>query len=85
MRRSSANVVRLSPRGQITLSGPVRRALGLEPGDDLVASVDQGRAVIEPAVVVPIERYTEERTREFAESARMTPEVIRKARRKWRF
>jgi AbrB family looped-hinge helix DNA binding protein len=84
MRRSSANVVQLSPRGQITLPGPVRKALGLEPGDDLVVSVDGGRAVIEPAVVVPIERYTEERTREFAEAGRMTPEEVRRARRKWR-
>ena len=84
MRRSSANVVQLSPRGQITLPGPVRKALGLEPGDDLVVSVDGGRAVIEPAVVVPIERYTEERTREFAEAGRMAPEEVRVARRKWR-
>ena len=82
--RRSANVVQLSPRGQITLPGPVRKALGLEPGDNLVVSVDGGRAVIEPAVVVPIERYTEERTREFTEAARMTPEEVRRARRKWR-
>jgi antitoxin PrlF len=82
--RRSANVVQLSPRGQITLPGPVRRALGLEPGDNLVVSVDGERVVIEPAVVVPIERYTAERTKEFEESARMSPDEIRKARRKWR-
>jgi AbrB family looped-hinge helix DNA binding protein len=84
MRRSSANVVQLSPRGQITLPGPVRKALGLEPGDNLVVSVDGERAVIEPAVVVPIERYTEERTKEFEAAARMSPDEMRKARRKWR-
>jgi antitoxin PrlF len=84
MRRSPANVVQLSPRGQITLPRPVRKALGLEPGDNLVLSVDGERVVIEPAVVVPIERYTEERTKEFGEAARMSPDEIRKARRKWR-
>jgi AbrB family looped-hinge helix DNA binding protein len=78
-----ANVVQLSPRGQITLPGPVRKALGLEPGDSLVVSVDGERAVIEPAVVVPIERYTQERTKEFEAAGRMSPDEIRKARRKW--
>jgi AbrB family looped-hinge helix DNA binding protein len=82
--KRSANVVQLSPRGQITLPGPVRKALGLEPGDNLVVSVEGERAVIEPAVVVPIERYTAERTREFEEAGRMSPDEIRKARRKWR-
>jgi AbrB family looped-hinge helix DNA binding protein len=82
--RRSANVVQLSPRGQITLPGPVRKALGLEPGDNLVVSVDGERAVIEPAVVVPIARYTAERTKEFEEAARMSPDEVRKARRKWR-
>jgi AbrB family looped-hinge helix DNA binding protein len=82
--RRPVNVVQLSPRGQITLPGPVRKALGLEPGDNLVVSVDGDRAVLEPAVVVPIERYTEERTREFEAAARMSPDEVRKARRKWR-
>jgi bifunctional DNA-binding transcriptional regulator/antitoxin component of YhaV-PrlF toxin-antitoxin module len=62
----------------------VRRALGLEPGDNLVISVEGDRAVLQPAVVVPIERYTDERTGEFDEAARMSPDEIRKARRKWR-
>jgi AbrB family looped-hinge helix DNA binding protein len=84
MKRSSANVVQLSPRGQVTLPALVRRALGLEPGDNLVISVEGDRAVIAPAVVVPIERYTEERTKEFEEAARLSPEEVRKARRKWR-
>ena len=84
MRRSSTTVVRLSPRGQVTLPALVRKALGLEPGDNLVISVEGDRAVIEPAVVVPIERYTDERTKEFQEAARLSPDEVRKARRKWR-
>ncbi len=84
MRRSSTTVVQLSPRGQVTLPARVRKALGLEPGDNLVISVEGDRAVIEPAVVVPIERYTDERTKEFQEAARLSPDEVRKARRKWR-
>ena len=84
MTRPSGHLVQLSPRGQITLPAPVRKALGLEPGDNLVISVEGDRAVIEPAVVVPIERYTEERTKEFEEAARLSPDEIREARRKWR-
>jgi AbrB family looped-hinge helix DNA binding protein len=84
MRRASTDVVQVSPRGQVTLPASVRRALGLEPGDNLVISVEGDRAVLQPAVVVPIERYTDERTGEFDEAARMSPDEIRKARRKWR-
>jgi AbrB family looped-hinge helix DNA binding protein len=84
MRRASTDVVQVSPRGQVTLPASVRRALGLEPGDNLVISVEGDRAVLQPAVVVPIERYTDERTSEFDEAARMSPDEIRKARRKWR-
>ena len=84
MKRASQSVVQLSPRGQVTLPASVRKALGLEPGDSLVIAVDGDRAVIEPAVVVPIERYTEERTKEFQEAARLSPDETRKARRKWR-
>jgi AbrB family looped-hinge helix DNA binding protein len=84
MRRASIDVVQVSPRGQVTLPASVRRALGLEPGDNLLISVEGDRAVLQPAVVVPIERYTEERTSEFDEAAQMSPDEIRKARRKWR-
>lgn len=84
MNRDTSAHVQLSPRGQLTLPAKVRRALGLEPGDDLVVFVEEGRAILEPAVVVPIERYGAERIREFQKAARMSPEEIKKARRKWR-
>ena len=84
MKRSSGNVVQLSPRGQVTLPASVRKALGLEPGDNLVIAVEGDRAVLEPAVVVPIERYTDERTKEFEDAARLSPAEVREARRKWR-
>ncbi|AMA74840.1 hypothetical protein TthSNM11_01500 [Thermus thermophilus] len=73
----------LSKRGQITLPAEVRRALGLKPGDTLVVRVEAGRVVLEPAVVLPVELYTEERIREFAENAQVTPEELDAFRRAW--
>ncbi|GAB5603638.1 hypothetical protein FJNA_21640 [Thermus sp. FJN-A] len=73
----------LSKRGQITLPAEVRQALGLKPGDTLVVRVEAGRVVLEPAVVLPVELYTEERIREFAENAQATPEELDAFRRAW--
>jgi len=84
MNRSTSAHIQLSPRGQVTLPARVRKALGIEPGDDLVILVEEGRAILEPAVVVPIERYSEERIREFERASRMSAQEIKKARRKWR-
>ena len=38
---------------------------------------------MEPAVVLPVELYTEERIREFAENAQVTPEELDAFRRAW--
>ncbi|BAW02097.1 AbrB family transcriptional regulator [Thermus thermophilus] len=75
----------LSKRGQITLPAEVRQALGLKPGDPLVVRVEAGRVVLEPAVVLPVELYTEERILEFAENAQATPEELDAFRRAWGF
>lgn len=40
--------LRLGPQGRIVVPAHVRRALGLEVGDLLVASVEDGRLVLEP-------------------------------------
>lgn len=83
-RKSSADLLaQLSSRGQITLPADVRRAVGLEPGDPLWIRVEAGRIVLEPVVVVPVERYTEERIREFAQEAEMSPQVLEAARKRW--
>jgi AbrB family looped-hinge helix DNA binding protein len=84
MSRRPSSLVQLSPRGQLTLPIRVRKALGLQPGDELVISVDEGRAILEPAVVVPVEHYSEGRIREFQKASRLTREETRKVRRKWR-
>ena len=84
MKRTGQAVVHLSPRGQLTLPIRVRKALGVEGGDDLVIVVEAGRAILEPAVIMPVERYSEERSREFEKASRMSPQEIKRARRKWR-
>ncbi len=76
-------VVQVSPRGGLTLPAEIRRALGVHAGDTLVVSVEDGRILLQPAAVVPVERYSDERIREFAAGAAMTEKEIAKARRKW--
>ena len=39
---------RISSKGQVVLPGPIRRKLGLSPGDALDASVKSGRIVLTP-------------------------------------
>jgi AbrB family looped-hinge helix DNA binding protein len=39
---------RLSSKGQVVLPGPVRRSLGLRPGDALGVAVVEGRIVLTP-------------------------------------
>jgi len=76
-------LVQLSPRGQVTLPIDVRRALGVKTGDALVVSIEDGRIVLSPAVVTPIERFTDERIVEFEQASQMTAEEVRAARNKW--
>ena len=40
---------RLSTKGQLVLPGPVRRRLGLRPGDSLQIEVEDQRIVLTPA------------------------------------
>jgi AbrB family looped-hinge helix DNA binding protein len=39
---------KLSTKGQVVLPGPIRRKLGLEPGDSLDAKLEGGRLVLVP-------------------------------------
>jgi len=39
---------KLSTKGQVVLPGPIRRELGLQPGDSLDAKVQAGRIMLTP-------------------------------------
>ena len=39
---------KLSTKGQVVLPGPIRRELGLQPGDSLDAKVRAGRVMLTP-------------------------------------
>ena len=39
---------RISTKGQVVLPGPIRRQLGLSPGDALDASVKSGQIILTP-------------------------------------
>lgn len=76
-------IAQISPRGQVTLPAAVRKALGLKPGDALLLRVEEGRVVLEPARVLPLEAYTEERIQEFALAAVVSEEELAAFRRAW--
>ena len=76
-------LVQVSPRGGLTLPADLRRQAGVRPGDTLVVTVEDGRIVLQPAVVLPVERYTDERIRDFREAADLTEGQVAEARAKW--
>lgn len=77
------NISQVSPRGQVTLPASVRKALGLKPGDILLVEVEEGRVVLEPARVLPLEVYTEERIEEFNQAAQASEQELAEFRRAW--
>ena len=76
-------IVQLSSRGQITLPASVRRELGVRSGDPLVVSVEDGRIVLQPAVVVPVELYSDDRLDEFEQNSALSPDELVKAKEAW--
>ena len=79
----TGTLVQLSSRGQVTLPSGVRRDLGLRPGDAMVVAVQDGRVVLEPVEVLPLERYTDERIQEFKAAAELSVEELEEARVMW--
>lgn len=77
-------LVQLSSRGGITLPATMRRAIGLRPGDPMRIRMEDGKIVLEPVVVVPVEMYSEERISEFTLESEMTETELEEAGRRWR-
>jgi antitoxin PrlF len=58
--------VTINERGVVTIPAALRRAFGLQAGEELIAEGTPEGILLRPAVSVPIELYTEERIAEFA-------------------
>jgi len=61
----------------------VRKVLGLEPGATLAVRLEEGRIVLEPAVVLPLELYSDERVAEFEKNAEVSPEELEAFKQAW--
>ena len=78
------DIAQLSGRGTVTLPASLRRSLGLSEGDVFTVRVDNGAVVLTPAIVTEIERYTDDREREFRESAAMSDDALAEAATRWK-
>lgn len=76
-------VLQVSPRGQITLPAPLRKALSLRPGDPLLVRLEEGRLVLEPVYLLPVEAYTEERIQEFLQASHADDQEVAAFRKAW--
>ncbi len=69
--------ITMNARGVITLPAKLRRALGLEAGEVLVAETTPDGILLRPTVSIPVEIYTEERIEEFASDAPAIERLLR--------
>lgn len=76
-------IVRVGRKGQLSIPRVLMRRLGIEEKTLLLVEETQdGGILMRPAAVYPIERYSDERIREFLEEDRMTPQEARRVRRR---
>ena len=73
----------VSPRGQITLPKSVRARLRLVPGSVVLLSEEAGKLVLDPAAVVPIEHYGDERIERLLTEDRVSAADRAAIRRRW--
>jgi AbrB family looped-hinge helix DNA binding protein len=76
-------IVKVGRKGQLSIPRVLMRRLGIDENTILLVEETQdGGIVMRPAAVYPIERYSDERIREFLEEDRMTPQEARRVRRR---
>ena len=61
----------ISKKGQITLPAEVRKRLGLETGDTVIAEEKNGELVLRPAAVLEVEIYRDEDIAQWDEEDRL--------------
>ena len=73
----------ISPRGQITLPKRSRERLGLRGGSVLLMREKKGRLVLAPAVITPIEYYSDQQIDKLVEEDLISPREREAIRRRW--
>jgi AbrB family looped-hinge helix DNA binding protein len=48
----SQTEVQVGPQGRLVIPAPLRRSLGFEPGDSLIARTEDGRLILEKAETI---------------------------------
>jgi len=65
-------------RGVVTLPVKLRRALGIEADDRLIAETTPDGLLLRPTMTLPVEIYSDARLREFDEGEAELEKVLRK-------
>jgi AbrB family looped-hinge helix DNA binding protein len=73
----------LTGRGQITLPKAVRDRLRLAGGSVLLLREENGRLVLDPAAVTPVETYTDDQIEAWVKADRLAGGERRALRRRW--
>jgi antitoxin PrlF len=71
----------ITSRGVVTLPAKLRKALGLNADDQLIAETTSEGLLLRPAVTLPIEIYSEKRIREFDEAEAELGKILRRKRK----
>jgi len=74
----------VSGRGQVTLPSGTRARLGLREGSLLLLYEEEGRLVLNPAAVTPVDMYSDEQISKLIAEDRLTVAERRRLRRRWR-
>ncbi len=67
----------VTSRGVVTLPAKLRRALGIEADDRLIAETTPDGLLLRPTMTLPVEIYSDARLREFAEGEAELAKVLR--------
>jgi len=58
-------LIPISSRGVITIPAKLRKRVGMQPNETVIAETTAEGILLRPTVTLPVEMYTEERIREF--------------------
>ncbi len=76
-------LVKLGPKGQVTIPKAILRKIGAERETPLLVEVtEEGGILLHPTAVYPIEIYSDERVKEFERENTAPPAVVAKVRKR---